>query len=92
MGGGAGHLKCVRENWIVPPGLASFSHFSQRFKRWAKLGRPSGAGLPFHETPEASQFSSPPLEQTVYYEARVCSHVHLAIGHEQIRKMGGRRG
>src|SRR5258708_35184832 len=38
-------LKCVRENWAVPPGLQSFVSAFPALKRWAKLGRPSGAGL-----------------------------------------------
>jgi len=37
-------LKRVRENWVVPPGLESFVALAPALKRWAKLGRPSGAG------------------------------------------------
>ena len=37
-------LKKVRENWVVPPGLESFVPLFPALKRWAKLGRPSGAG------------------------------------------------
>jgi len=33
------------ENWVVPPGLASFSPLYPPLKRWAKLDRPSGARL-----------------------------------------------
>ena len=29
---------------VVPPGLASLSHLYPALKRWAKLGRPCGAG------------------------------------------------
>src|SRR5258708_3305288 len=38
-------LKRVRENWAVPPGLQSFVSAFPALKRWAKLGRPFGAGL-----------------------------------------------
>ncbi len=44
-------LKSVRENSVVPPGLESFFPLFPALKRWAKLGRPSGAGcsaIPFH--------------------------------------------
>jgi zinc protease len=34
------------QNWVVPPGLAPFTSPFPAPKRWAKLGRPSGAGLP----------------------------------------------
>jgi hypothetical protein len=33
----------VRENSVVPPGLESFLPLFPALKRWAKLGRPSGA-------------------------------------------------
>src|SRR5882724_2145038 len=36
---------CVRENSAVPPGLESFLPLVPALKRWAKLERPSGAGL-----------------------------------------------
>src|ERR1019366_986931 len=36
---------CVRESWVVPPGLESFITVFPALKRWAKLFRPSGAGL-----------------------------------------------
>ncbi len=39
-------LKSVRENSVVPPGLESFLQLFPVLKRWAKLGRPSGAGIP----------------------------------------------
>ncbi|HYW39817.1 MAG TPA: penicillin acylase family protein [Terriglobales bacterium] len=39
-----GLLKSVSENWVVPPGLESFVALSPALKRWAKLGRPFGAG------------------------------------------------
>src|ERR1022692_1027464 len=38
-------LKCVRENWVVPPGLRSFFPLFPALKRWAKLVRPSGAAF-----------------------------------------------
>src|SRR5450759_88223 len=38
-------LKSVRENSVVPPGLESFFPLFPALKRWAKFGRPSGAGL-----------------------------------------------
>ena len=38
-------LKCVRENWVVPPGLELFVPLFPALKRWAKLGRPCGAGF-----------------------------------------------
>src|ERR1017187_6262391 len=38
--------KSVRENSVVPTGLASFSPLFPALKRWAILGRPSGAGYP----------------------------------------------
>jgi len=38
-------LKSVRENWVVPPGLRSFFPLFPALKRWAKFGRPSGAGF-----------------------------------------------
>jgi penicillin amidase len=34
----------VKENLVVPPGLESFVPLFPALKRWAKLGRPSGAG------------------------------------------------
>jgi len=34
------------ENSVVPPGLESFLRLFPALKRWAKLVRPSGAGLP----------------------------------------------
>jgi len=34
----------VNENLVVPPGLESFVPVFPALKRWAKLGRPSGAG------------------------------------------------
>jgi hypothetical protein len=34
-----------RENSVVPPGLKSFFQLFRALKRWAKLGRPSGAGF-----------------------------------------------
>jgi hypothetical protein len=37
--------QCVGENSVVPPGLESFLPASPALKRWAKLERPSGAGL-----------------------------------------------
>src|ERR1035438_6198768 len=48
-------LKCVRENSVVPPGLESFLPLFPALKRWAKLGRPSGAGFP------ANPFQTEPL-------------------------------
>ncbi len=33
----------VKESWVVPPGLESFVPLFPALKRWAKLGRPSGA-------------------------------------------------
>ena len=33
----------MRENSVVPPGLESFLSLFPALKRWAKLGRPSGA-------------------------------------------------
>jgi len=30
------------EDWVVPPGLASFISLFPALKRWAKLGRPFG--------------------------------------------------
>jgi penicillin amidase len=33
----------LQDNWVVPPGLESFVPLSPALKRWAKLGRPSGA-------------------------------------------------
>src|ERR1035437_6386788 len=38
-------LKCVRENWVVPPGLRSLFPLFPALKRWAKLVRPSGAAF-----------------------------------------------
>jgi hypothetical protein len=38
-------VKRVRENSVVPPGLESFFPLFPALKRWAKFGRPSGAGL-----------------------------------------------
>ena len=38
-------LQRVRENSVVPPGLEFFLPFSPALKRWANLGRPSGAGF-----------------------------------------------
>ena len=38
-------LKSVRENSVVPPGLEFFFPLYPALKRWAKFGRPSGAGL-----------------------------------------------
>src|SRR5450759_5723011 len=38
-------LKCVRENSVVPPKLESFFPLFPALKRWAKFGRPSGAGF-----------------------------------------------
>ncbi len=38
-------LKSVRESWVVPPGLESLLPLFPALKRWAKLVRPSGAGL-----------------------------------------------
>ena len=38
-------LKCVRENWVVPPGLYQFAPLHPALKRWAKVARPYGAGL-----------------------------------------------
>src|SRR5664280_365542 len=46
-------LKSVRENSVVPPGLESILRFYPALKRWAKLGRPSGAAFScawFHQT------------------------------------------
>jgi branched-chain amino acid transport system substrate-binding protein len=46
-------LKSVRENSVVPPGLESILPFYPALKRWAKLGRPSGAAFScawFHQT------------------------------------------
>jgi hypothetical protein len=40
-------LKSVRENSVVPPGLKSLFPLFPALKRWAKLGRPSGAEFPF---------------------------------------------
>ena len=37
-------LQWVRENSVVPPGLISLVPLFPPLKRWAKLGRPSGAG------------------------------------------------
>ncbi len=37
--------QCVGENSVVPPGLESLLPASPALKRWAKLERPSGAGL-----------------------------------------------
>jgi len=42
----------VRENSVVPTGLESFLPLYPALKRWAKLGRPFGAGffaIPFHQ-------------------------------------------
>ena len=36
-------LNCVREVWVVPPGLSSFFSLFPALKRWARLVRPSGA-------------------------------------------------
>jgi hypothetical protein len=33
------------ENWVVPPGLKSLFPLYPALKRWANLGRPSGAGF-----------------------------------------------
>ncbi len=38
-------LKSVREDSVVPPGLESSLSLFPALKRWAKLGRPSGAGF-----------------------------------------------
>src|SRR5258708_37718234 len=38
-------LKRVRENWAVPPRLQSFVSAFPSLKRWAKLGRLSGAAF-----------------------------------------------
>jgi len=38
-------LKRLCENWVVPPGLGSSFPLYPPLKRWAKLGRPSGAGI-----------------------------------------------
>jgi len=38
-------LKSVRENWVVPPGPESLGPLFPALKRWAKFGRPSGAGF-----------------------------------------------
>jgi hypothetical protein len=38
-------VKRLWENWVVPPGLASFLPLFPALKRWAKLDRPSGAGF-----------------------------------------------
>src|ERR1022692_3888978 len=38
-------LRCLRENWVVPPGLRSFFPLFPALKRWAKLVRPSGAAF-----------------------------------------------
>src|ERR1039457_2178639 len=46
-------LKSVSENSVVPPGLESFLPLFPALKRWAKLGRPSGAAFScawFHQT------------------------------------------
>src|SRR5450759_5427495 len=46
-------LKSVREDSVVPPGLESFLPLFPTLKRWAKLGRPSGAAFScacFHQT------------------------------------------
>jgi HlyD family secretion protein len=41
-----GHgLQSVHENWVVPPGLNSFSPLFPALKRWANMVRPSGAGF-----------------------------------------------
>ena len=37
--------KLAGEHWVVPPGLATFLPLFPALKRWAKLGRPSGAGF-----------------------------------------------
>ena len=34
------------QKWVVPPGLESLLRLNPALKRWAKLGRPSGAGFP----------------------------------------------
>ena len=39
----AERLESVRENWAVPPGLESSGARVPALKRWAKVGRPSGA-------------------------------------------------
>jgi TldD protein len=44
MSGGAA-LQSPREDSVVPPGLESFVPPSPALKRWAKFGRPSGAGF-----------------------------------------------
>jgi hypothetical protein len=41
-----GGLKRASENSVVPPGLKSFLSGFPALKRWAKLVRPSGAGVP----------------------------------------------
>jgi hypothetical protein len=38
-------LENVDENSVVPPGLESVVPLFPALKRWAKLGRPSGAGF-----------------------------------------------
>ena len=38
-------LNGARENSVVPPGLESFLLLVPALKRWAKVGRPSGAGF-----------------------------------------------
>src|SRR5271155_3888962 len=38
-------LESVRNNRVVPPGLALFLPLLPALKRWAKLGRPAGAGF-----------------------------------------------
>jgi hypothetical protein len=38
-------LSGVGESWAVPPGLELFFPHFPALKRWAKLARPSGAGL-----------------------------------------------
>jgi hypothetical protein len=38
-------VKRVRENSVVPPGLELFLPLYPALKRWAKLGRPFGAGF-----------------------------------------------
>ena len=38
-------LKRVRENSVVPPGLQTFVPLFPAINRWAKFGRPSGAGF-----------------------------------------------
>ena len=43
LGGAA--LQSPREDSVVPPGLESFVPPSPALKRWAKFGRPSGAGF-----------------------------------------------